>query len=430
MRRRIFIFGLVWALLGAAAGAVQAGPIFNSHPHADQMRAPDQVYEEDRVIAGHQGQDTTLSFRLARYGAPAAGMPLLVQVHEWGGDFQKEEDFAAYVPEAYRFVMLYFQYKPSTLNEENWWWGTQWGGACRTWAHEAVMAIVNQVLAGSLVSDHLDGATVDPNRVYLFGHSIGGTGAWQLGVRHPEVFAAIHAHSGFARFTTAVGPFEELFDNTLVGPEGTTVVGEDGQTYASRQYSDLSWWLTNYRQPGWQTPFINITAGTADDVVPPASGGDLMAPLLDQQKRAYFYFRHTDGHSSYGFVQMNWMWNFRRDQAFLAFTNRSGYGIGLDQAVTWSELGEGGINDLYAMGWDPDTMVDQAGGFQVQLTGSGTADLTPRRLQNFEVTPGGGYQYWLGSRSGAGAPVSADGQGLLTIPQVTAPTTVIIEPGS
>ncbi len=39
---------------------------------------------------------------------------------------------------------------------------------------------------------------IDPNRVYLLGHSMGGTGSWSLGVRFPDVFAAIAPNAGNA----------------------------------------------------------------------------------------------------------------------------------------------------------------------------------------------------------------------------------------
>lgn len=48
----------------------------------------------------------------------------------------------------------------------------------------------------------LDGITeeysVDPNRVYLMGYSMGGHGAWYLAYKHPERFAAVAPMSGMA----------------------------------------------------------------------------------------------------------------------------------------------------------------------------------------------------------------------------------------
>ncbi|NLI33835.1 MAG: hypothetical protein GX422_13820 [Deltaproteobacteria bacterium] len=400
--------------------------VFDVVEHAEGRR-PSDTYEEDRIIRGHRGEDTVLSFRLSGYGKARPNMPLLVQVHEWGGGFAREEDLASYVPLAYDFIMLYFQYKPSNGNEDDWWFGTRWGRRCRMWAHKAVMEIVREAIKTSLVSDSLPGTSIDPNRVYVFGHSIGGTGAWQLGLRNPDVFAAMHAHSGFARFTGPVGPFRQQFNQLIVGgpTANVTILGDDGELYSARSYSNLGWWLSNYRNPRWETPFVNITAGTQDETVPPASGGDLMQPHFDRQKRGFFYHRHNSGHSEDCFVKMNQMWNFRRNQSFLAFTNRSDFGIGPRQSVNPGE--PDGVNNLYAMGWDPHSIVDRVDRYEALLTGSGTADVTPRRLQKFRVFPRKTYRYWLNVKTGAGLPLRAGKNGLLTIPQVSGGTRLIIE---
>ncbi|MCP4687621.1 MAG: prolyl oligopeptidase family serine peptidase, partial [Desulfobacterales bacterium] len=391
-------------------GAALAAPLINSYEAGD--RQPTQRYEEDRTIAGDQGESTILSFRLALYGAPGADLPLVVQVHSWGNNFAGQEDIARWSPETYNFMMLYFQYKPSTGNEDDWWFGTHWDGECRMWAHEAIMAIVREVISGSVIPNNFTGVSIDANRVYMFGHSIGGAGAWQLGLRNPDVFAAVHAHAGFARFTPPVGPFQEQFEMDIVGTEseGVVITGDDGSDYPARSYSDLSWWLRNYKDASDETPFVFATHGTADDTVPAASGGDLMQTVMDGEKRGCSYFRHPGGHSDEDFIRLNWMWNFRKNQSFLSFTNRSGYGVDLST--------NGVINDLTAFYWDPDTIVDRAGRYEVQINGSGTADATLRRLQNFNTSPNSSYRFWLNQKTGAGALVQTGADGVLTIPAV------------
>lgn len=419
MTRKKGLLG-VFLWLSLASVAYPAG-IFNTYEHSDNNYRPILTYEADRTISGHQWLPETLSFRLNLYGAAGANLPLLVQVHEWGGNFARMEEIASYVPREYHFVMLSFQYKPSTGNEDDWWFGTHWGGECRMWAHQAVMSIVREALSTSLIPDHLPGVTIDPNRVYLCGHSIGGTGAWQLGVRNPDVFAAVHAHAGFARFTPPVGALQEWFEYNIVGTAAQGIIIRDGAgaSYPARDYSNLAWWLTTYRNPAWETTFINITGGALDIATPIASGGDLMQPVFDAQKRGFFFNRHGGGHSEDCFVQMNWMANFRRNQSFLAFTNRVGYGVNPGEV--------GYINDLYAMSWDPATIVDQTHRYEVRLVGTGTADVTPRRLQRFQVRPGGAYRYWINSKSGPGTRVTADAQGLLTIPGVSGGQLLMVE---
>jgi pimeloyl-ACP methyl ester carboxylesterase len=398
----------VFAALLAVAGQAHARGMINTEPVSGN-RTPAVVYEENRTIVGDLGQAETLSFRLSRYGAASANMPVLVQVHEWGGDYARMEGIASYEPSAYSYVMLSFQYKPSSGNEDDWWFGTGWNAETRTWALEAVAGIIAEAQQPGFVDTRLAGVSADANRFYLFGHSIGGTGAWQLGLRHPEFFAAIHTHAGFARFTPPSGLFQAQFEADIVGgPAENWIIRAGGVSYPARTYTDLSWWLPNVLGAAAETPFVFITHGLTDDAVPAASGGDLMAPVLDAARRGYSYLRTAGGHSADTFVQLNWMWNFRRNQSHLVFTNRSGYGVGLNQYGT--------INDLAALSWDPDTISDTADSYQVTLVGSGTADVTLRRLQNLPHAPGQGYTYWVNDTGTTGTHITADANGLVTLP--------------
>ncbi len=401
------------------AGAVEARGILNTYPPSNGSRRPTVIYEENRTIAGHLGANDTLAFRLALYGTPSADMPVLVQVHEWGGNFQREEDIAAYEPSQYNYVMLYFQYKPSTNNEDDWWFGTAWGGETRMWAHDAVASIVAESQAAGWVGSRLSGVTVDPNRYFLFGHSVGGTGTWQIGTRHPELFAAYNAHAGFARFTPPNGPFQGQFEHDIVGTAADAwTLTRNGVTYASRDFNDLSWWLPHVLGAGADIPFAFMTHGTADDSVPMASGGDLMQPVLDAQKRGFSYLRTNGGHSSDTYVQLNWMWNFRRDQSFLAFTNRVGYGAAPGTLGT--------INDLSVLSWDPTTLVDTADLYSVALVGTGSADVTLRRLQNLPHNPGQTYTLYLDAVTANGTTITADVNGLVTLPGLTGGHTILL----
>ena len=53
---------------------------------------------------------------------------------------------------------------------------------------DAIMGVLDAVLAGH---------NVDRNRLYMTGFSMGGQGAWNLAVLHPDVFAAVAPVAGF-----------------------------------------------------------------------------------------------------------------------------------------------------------------------------------------------------------------------------------------
>src|SRR5260370_41501646 len=52
-----------------------------------------------------------------------------------------------------------------------------------------------------MVDEILKDHAVDPPRVFLTGHSMGGRGTWYLAYRHPEKFAAIAPMSGLFLIT-------------------------------------------------------------------------------------------------------------------------------------------------------------------------------------------------------------------------------------
>lgn len=87
---------------------------------------------------------------------------------------------------------------------------------------------------------------VDPTRVYLTGHSMGGHGTWQLGTLFPGRFAVIGPSAGWITFETYAGP------NLPTGLFGWAALSSDTFRYA-----------TNLAKRG-----VYAIHGTADDNVP------------------------------------------------------------------------------------------------------------------------------------------------------------------
>lgn len=391
--------------------------IFNRYHYVDGTNHPVASYQTQRTIPGDNGGLMTLAFRLNHYGTAKQNIPLVVQVHEWGGDFDRMEEVASYCPTEYAYVMLSFQFIPSMINESCWWYGTHWSGELHTWAMDAIVSIINETLNTALVGNLDPQITLDPDRVYLFGHSIGGTGAFQVALRNPELFAAVHAHSGFTFFTPGDDVFRPLFETEIVGTAAENVqIGTPSGNLNAREYTDLVYYLEHYYDNSVPLPFLSMTAGTADELIDPSYGADRLVNVMDDLKQGFFYHRHNGEHSEDCFMQLNWLFNFRKNQSYLVFTNRSGYGIAAGQTVgmgTWEGYVSGGINDLYEMGWDPSSITDIVSEYSVQLYGSGTADCTLRNLQNFLVTPATQYRYSV--NNGAVNNVMSDEEGLLTI---------------
>lgn len=103
----------------------------------------------------------------------------------------------------------------------------------------------------------------DPARVYLTGHSMGGHGTWQVGVHHPDRFAAIGPSAGWISFMSYTR-----------APGESQASGVTGILQGARGPSDTLRLKTNYAQQG-----VYILHGGADDNVP-ASEARTMAEEL------------------------------------------------------------------------------------------------------------------------------------------------------
>jgi len=123
----------------------------------------------------------------------------------------------------------------------------------------------------------------------------------------------------------------------------------------------------------------------------------------------------------------------RLDLSFPAFSNFSannnpgtgnGDGVGTDNDIdnnTYDGDKEGGFNRF--LRWNSTTIVDQPAEYAIELKlsagqsgykGKGeTVDVTPRRLQKFDVKPGAKYA-WTTSTQQSGE-AAADAEGILTI---------------
>jgi dienelactone hydrolase len=105
----------------------------------------------------------------------------------------------------------------------------------------------------------------DPSRQYLTGHSMGGHGTWNIGVLHPERFAAIAPSAGWLSFDTYTSRGGPVY--APPGPLGDVF-------REARASSDTLAYFANLRGKG-----IYILHGDADDNVPVAQARQARAAL-------------------------------------------------------------------------------------------------------------------------------------------------------
>jgi dienelactone hydrolase len=116
--------------------------------------------------------------------------------------------------------------------------------------------------------------TVDPQRIYLAGHSMGGHGTWQIGVTYPNLFAAIGPSAGWISFASYVGRGQrQETPSPLAALLARAATPSD--TLALKQ---------NYAQEG-----VYILHGSADDNVP-VTEARTMSKELSAFHHDYVYF--------------------------------------------------------------------------------------------------------------------------------------------
>ena len=107
------------------------------------------------------------------------------------------------------------------------------------------------------LDDAMSRFAIDPTRVYLTGHSMGGHGTWHLGVMHPGRFAVVGPSAGWASFASYAG---------LEVPAG--LFGR------ARAHSNTLDYIGNLARRA-----VYIIHGSADDNVPVREGRSMFAAV-------------------------------------------------------------------------------------------------------------------------------------------------------
>lgn len=265
----------------------------------------------------------------------------------------------------------------------------------------------------------------DMNRWYCSGSSMGGCGTVSFGWRHPEMFAAGHAHVPIVSYTYlgAKGSATRLEPSCWTGPippelktsEGAPLLERmNGAKFATEAKGDL--------------PFLFMIHGRQDASIPWQNNPPFYRALA-KARQPFAVYWDNGTHSTCGKDAppdvKAWLERFRRfrlDESLSVFTNTSsdrnpGNGdpadgdiIGwINRGMDWKEIED--TPDRYAI-----TVTADYQGVEYPVS----TDMTLRRLQRFKVKPSEKFSV----RIGDAAPVSltADAQGLVTIPGVTIPS--------
>lgn len=380
-------------------------------------------------------------------------VPVFFSLHGWGDDGYRP---VTSDPDPWGWCA--YKIYPRDQSE-TWWFGFardhdfRAGGAIA--AGDAVANFTEQRLLWmlrGLIRQPPAAATVDTNRIYVYGQSMGGSGTLALALRYPNVFAAAYASQPMTDYATA-GDGGGLDWRSDVEPKwglrslGLPVVLDAPAGWAAplQRYNGTNVWV-------WQNHRFNLTNRLADEMVPFGVGhgtNDMTIEwptqarpfysALEAARRAYGGAVVTAGHTWLGFNGLppalatdSSLAPFRafqvvRDETVPGLAHATGngplppvapagYNLNLDWSSRWRA-------------WDGEPL-DTTNVWQMSLrslSGTQTVDVTPRRTRLFRSAPGTGVT-WRNQRVSDGVTTqtgtaTADGWGLVTVSNVTVTTT-------
>jgi Secretion system C-terminal sorting domain/Fibronectin type III domain/Prolyl oligopeptidase family len=295
--------------------------------------------------------------------------------------------------------------------------------------------------------DKMGGYNYDPNRIYMWGNSMGGSGVITMASRYPDVFAAGYASIGVTNYE--VSHWSNVC-SYLWGPTSLDLPVEIKGKYASKiaQYSGQSVW-------DWQNSQLQMTQRIGDEMAYLATAhgdADIYVEWWNQGEPWYRQMQDSTKRGGSGWTENNgghdWMnlkgtnlnwgwltnsgeqWNFKKNYSFPAFTHLSAntwthHNLNVQYACPWNNGFLGEIIDtptdwsvLLKMADNPNF----SSNFNPLQVDSGTVDVTPRRLQHFPSEAGRSYSWeYKDEVSGAilaNGNVLADAFGLITVPHL------------
>ncbi len=187
---------------------------------------------------------------------PAGPLALFLTLH--GAGVEARGQAAAYQPKTWGHVVAPTNRRPYGFDWEDW----------------------GRIDALEVLADARQIWDIDPQRIYLTGHSMGGHGVWQVGVQYTDRFAALGPSAAWSDFWAYAGaadyedptPIEQILKRATL-PSRTREL--------SRNYADTG---------------VYILHGGADDNVPTSLGRDMVKHLAEFHGDFTYYEQPGAGH--------------------------------------------------------------------------------------------------------------------------------------
>jgi len=264
----------------------------------------------------------------------------------------------------------------------------------------------------------------DPNRWYCSGSSMGGCGTISFGLRHPDLFAALHAHVPIVSYTyLGSGSAKRLEAACWGGP-----ITEDVKTNEGVPLLDRMNGTKFVRESDADLPPLFVVHGRRDASIPWENNPPFYRAMNEARQALAVYWddgeHPTAGKDAPADVKA-WTQQFRQfrlDQSFPAFANTSasrdpGNGnpddgdiVGwINRGLSWREIED--EPDHYAI-----TILAEYPGLEYPLR----TDVTLRRVQKFRTSAGERLSVRIGDAPPA--QIAAAARGRITIPAIAIPS--------
>lgn len=304
------------------------------------------------------------------------------------------------------------------------------GGTIVNFTEMRVLQNIDQILTNPFYK-------IDPDRIYVHGHSMGGSGALAFGMRYPNVFAQIYAGQPYTNYRSSPSYRVRELEGKW-GRIGANLKIQNRGPYALplEKYNGTPVWeWQNHQQQllrrkSDEMSYIMVDHGSLDKIIPFDTQGRDFYYFLTITNRAFSGEVTNADHVWQGFVARNYN-GFSlgsgifppRQEALVAFsraTQSSGFPTppiaSFNKTLRWA-----GKSRMFARG-----IIDLLDQFVVNLKSDGgtqTVDVTPRRVQNFKIQKGASYQWKNQFLTNNGViqqgRVVATTNTILTLPRVT-----------
>ncbi|MEM7255965.1 MAG: alpha/beta hydrolase-fold protein, partial [Pseudomonadota bacterium] len=311
-------------------------------------------------------------------------------------------------------------------------------GAIENFTQQRVMKAIQEIIDNP-------GINIDTDLIHAYGNSMGASGSVSLALHYPSVVSGIYASQPMMNYETSSRfrfNFERLFGST---DRNLPIVNNGLYSQSIRRYGEAGsqptgvWdWMDHHQQVqrrrGDDFAYLMIDFGKADDIIDWQTQGAPTFSALNNAAVAYTATaREGVGHEWRAFDAVNQNlfafevggWSYANTLSYPALNFASGSGrinppsSGDDEYQTTLEWS----TPQYGFG---QSIIDQSNRYEVTvraISGTQLVNITPRNTQSFRPASGTSCD-WSARNVNTGATesgsVTVDGNGLVTVPQVTA----------